>query len=113
MKSGVDTNDERRWETMLAVQSMIDQFVVTMYVANIHSAHEGLLSKQRILERFPLATEASRSTGSSRDARSRGAGSLSMKSPVRSLSKSLLGMSVTGTTADRKKGCQSTRSSGG
>ena len=48
VKSGVDTNDKQRWETMLAVQSMIDQFVVTMYVANIHSAHEGLLSKQLV-----------------------------------------------------------------
>lgn len=47
-KSGVDTNDKKRWETILATQSMIDQFVVTMYVDNIHAAHEGLLEKRLV-----------------------------------------------------------------
>jgi DNA invertase Pin-like site-specific DNA recombinase/DNA-binding CsgD family transcriptional regulator len=45
VKSGVDTNEKQRWESILAFNSMVDQFVVTMYVANIHSAHEGLLRK--------------------------------------------------------------------
>jgi len=48
VKSGVDTDDKRRWETLLAQQAMFDQFVVTMYVENIHGAHEGLLSKQLV-----------------------------------------------------------------
>ncbi len=48
VKSGVDTDDTQRWQSILAVQSMIDQFVVTMYVANIHSAHEGLLKQQMV-----------------------------------------------------------------
>ncbi len=48
VKSGVDTNDKQRWEQMLHMQSMIDQFVVTMYIASIHTAHEGLLSKQLV-----------------------------------------------------------------
>ena len=48
VKSGVDTDDTQRWKSILYVQSLIDQFVVTMYVANIHSAHEGLLKKQMV-----------------------------------------------------------------
>lgn len=48
VKSGVDTDDKTRWESILAVQSMIDEFVVTMYVENIRSAHEGLLSKRLV-----------------------------------------------------------------
>lgn len=47
-KSGVDTDDKQRWETILATQSMIDQFVVTMYVDNIRAAHEGLLEKRLV-----------------------------------------------------------------
>jgi DNA invertase Pin-like site-specific DNA recombinase len=48
VKSGVDTNDKQRWETMLSIQAMIDQFVVTMNIANIQAAHEGLLHKQLV-----------------------------------------------------------------
>lgn len=48
IKSGVDTNDKDRWQSILAVQSMIDEFVVTMYVENIRSAHEGLLTKRLV-----------------------------------------------------------------
>ena len=48
VKSGVDTDDKTRWESILAVQSMIDEFVVTMYVENIRSAHEGLLAKRLV-----------------------------------------------------------------
>lgn len=48
VKSGVDTNDKKRWETILHTQAMIDQFVVSMYVENIHAAHEGLLEKQLV-----------------------------------------------------------------
>ena len=46
VKSGVDTNDKQRWESMLAIQSMVDQFVVTMNVANIQAAHQGLMEKR-------------------------------------------------------------------
>lgn len=46
--SSIDTDDKNRWETILATLSMIDQFVVTMYVENIHAAHEGLLAKQMV-----------------------------------------------------------------
>ncbi len=48
VKSGVDTNDTHRWQSILAFQSMLDQFVVTMNVANIQAAHEGLLKKQMV-----------------------------------------------------------------
>lgn len=48
VKSGVDTDDKTRWESILAVQSMIDEFVVSMYVENIRSAHEGLLAKRLV-----------------------------------------------------------------
>ncbi len=48
VKSGVDTDDKKRWETILATQAMMDQFVVSMYVENIHAAHEGLLEKQLV-----------------------------------------------------------------
>ena len=48
IKSGVDTADKDRWQSILAVQSMIDEFVVTMYVENIRSAHEGLLAKRLV-----------------------------------------------------------------
>ncbi|WP_235990540.1 recombinase family protein [Bremerella alba] len=48
IKSGVDTDDKKRWETILATQAMIDQFVVSMYVENIHAAHEGLLEKRLV-----------------------------------------------------------------
>jgi DNA invertase Pin-like site-specific DNA recombinase len=47
-RSGVDTNDKQRWETILATQAMIDQFVVTMYVANVQEAHKGLLDKRMV-----------------------------------------------------------------
>lgn len=46
VRSGVDTNDKNRWEMLLHMHSMIDQFVVTMYVENIRAAHEGLLEKR-------------------------------------------------------------------
>lgn len=48
VKSGVDTNDSGRWEALLYMQSMFDQFVVTMYIANIHAAQEGLLEKRMV-----------------------------------------------------------------
>ncbi len=48
VKSGVDTNDTERWQTILIAQSMIDQFVVSVNVANIQAAHEGLLKKQLV-----------------------------------------------------------------
>jgi site-specific DNA recombinase len=48
VKSGVDTNDKERWEVLLATQSMLDQFVVTMNIANIQAAQEGLLNKQLV-----------------------------------------------------------------
>lgn len=46
VKSGVDTDDKQRWETILSVQAMVDQFVVTMNVANIQAAHQGQLEKR-------------------------------------------------------------------
>ncbi len=48
VKSGVDTNDKQRWETILSTQAMIDQFVVTMNIANVQAAQEGLLRKQLV-----------------------------------------------------------------
>ena len=48
VKSGVDTNDKQQWESLLAVQAMMDQFVVQMYNSNIHASHVGLLSKQLV-----------------------------------------------------------------
>ena len=48
VKSGVDTNDKQQWESLLAVLAMMDQFVVQMYISNIHASHEGLLSKQLV-----------------------------------------------------------------
>lgn len=47
-KSGVDTDDKKRWETILGTQSLIDQFVVSMYSDNIRAAHEGLLEKRLV-----------------------------------------------------------------
>jgi DNA invertase Pin-like site-specific DNA recombinase/transposase len=48
VKSGVDTDDAHRWQSILAVQSMLDEFVVSMHIENIHAAHEGLLKKQLV-----------------------------------------------------------------
>lgn len=46
VKSGVDTNDKQRWEALLSVLAMVDQFVVTMNVANIQAAHQGQMEKR-------------------------------------------------------------------
>ncbi len=48
VKSGVDTNDTQRWQSVLAVQSMVDQFIVSVNVANVQAAHEGLLKKRLV-----------------------------------------------------------------
>ena len=48
VQSGVDTNDRQGWEQLLAAQSLIDQFSVTVHVANIRAAHEGLLERQTV-----------------------------------------------------------------
>jgi DNA invertase Pin-like site-specific DNA recombinase len=47
-KSGVDTDDKKQWEQLLAMRSLMDQFVVSMHVDHIHAAHEGLLGKQLV-----------------------------------------------------------------
>ena len=46
VKSGIDTNDKQRWEGLLSMASMMDQFQVTMNVANIQAAHQGQLEKR-------------------------------------------------------------------
>lgn len=48
VKSGVDTNDKQKWEQMLHMQSQHDQFVVTVYVDNIHAAHVSMLEKRLV-----------------------------------------------------------------
>jgi len=48
VKSGVDTDDKQRWETILATQSTIDQFVVSMYVENVRTAQQGLMEKRLV-----------------------------------------------------------------
>jgi DNA invertase Pin-like site-specific DNA recombinase len=45
IKSGIDTDDKKRREMLLYANSMIDQFVVTLYADNVRAAHEGLLEK--------------------------------------------------------------------
>lgn len=47
-KSGIDTNDTNRWETLLAVTSMVDQFVVSLNIEQIRAAHEGLLARRLV-----------------------------------------------------------------
>jgi hypothetical protein len=44
---GIDTND-KKWELSLHAQSMIDQFVVTMYADNIRAAQEGLFERRLV-----------------------------------------------------------------
>lgn len=48
VKSGVDTADKEKWEMLLSVQAMVDQFTVSVNVANIRSDHEGLLAQQLV-----------------------------------------------------------------
>jgi len=48
VKSGVDTADKKRWEMLLQVHAMIDQFVVTVYADNVRAAHEGLFEKRLV-----------------------------------------------------------------
>lgn len=45
VKSGVDTTDKDKWEMLLSVQAMLDQYTVSVNVANIRSAQEGLLAQ--------------------------------------------------------------------
>ena len=46
VKSGVDTEDTKRWRTMLSFNSTIDEFTATMYADNVRAAHEGLLERR-------------------------------------------------------------------
>jgi len=48
VKSGIDTDDAKRWEAHLAVHAMMDQFVVGMNVDQVRAAHEGLLEKRLV-----------------------------------------------------------------
>ncbi|WP_202921613.1 recombinase family protein [Anatilimnocola aggregata] len=48
VKSGVDTDDRDRWEGLLHLAAIMDQFVVRMGIAHIHAAHEGMLIKQLV-----------------------------------------------------------------
>jgi site-specific DNA recombinase len=46
--SGVDTNDKDKWEALLAVNAMVDQFVVTIYANHIRAGHEGAFEKRHV-----------------------------------------------------------------
>lgn len=43
--TGIDTNNQDQWESLLHLHALMDQFVVRSCVAHIHAAHEGLLDK--------------------------------------------------------------------
>jgi DNA invertase Pin-like site-specific DNA recombinase len=45
VKSGVDTADGPRWQMLLQLAAMTDEFVAGMYADNIRAAHEGLFDK--------------------------------------------------------------------
>ena len=48
VKSGVDTEDSKRWQTLLNMHAMMDEFVIGMNVEHIRAAHEGLLEKSLV-----------------------------------------------------------------
>ena len=48
VKSGVDSADTKRWGMLMSFNSMMDEFVVSMYADNIRAAHEGLLEKRLV-----------------------------------------------------------------
>ncbi|MBL8792466.1 MAG: recombinase family protein [Planctomycetia bacterium] len=48
VKSGIDTDDKQRWEMLLQMHGMIDQFSVAMSGEHVRAAHEGLLDKQHV-----------------------------------------------------------------
>ena len=49
VKSGpIDTDDKEQWRKLLHIHAMMDEFVVQMTAAHIHSAHEGLLLQARV-----------------------------------------------------------------
>ena len=48
VKSGIDTDDKQRWEMLLQMHGMIDQFSVAMSGEHVRAAHEGLLDKQQV-----------------------------------------------------------------
>jgi site-specific DNA recombinase len=48
VKSGVDSNDEKRWRMMLQVHAMTDEFVTGIYADNIRVGHEGLFDKRLV-----------------------------------------------------------------
>ena len=54
IKSGVDTNDTARWESLLHMNSIVDQMTVQMYVGNIRGAQEGLFRKQLVFVTLSL-----------------------------------------------------------
>ena len=48
IKSGIDSADEKGWQSQLQVHAMIDELVVGMYADNVRAAHEGLFDRQMI-----------------------------------------------------------------
>jgi len=42
VKSGIDTDERAKWQALLQVHAIIDQFAVTVYGDNIRAAQEGL-----------------------------------------------------------------------
>ena len=48
IKSGVDSADAKRWQMLLHVHAMVDEYVVGMYADNVRAAHEGLFDRQMI-----------------------------------------------------------------
>ena len=48
VKSGIDTADAERWRLLMNFNAMVDEFVVSIYAANIRAAHEGLFDRRLV-----------------------------------------------------------------
>ena len=54
VKAGVDTADRNRWQTLLHIHAMQDEFVGGMYADNIRAAHEGLFDGGMVCGTIPF-----------------------------------------------------------
>jgi hypothetical protein len=48
VRSGIDTDDTKRWRAALALNSTVDEYSATMYADNVRAAHEGLLENRYV-----------------------------------------------------------------
>lgn len=54
VKSGIDSDDKQRWEMLLQMHGMIDQFSVAMHGEHVRAAHEGLFDKLQVYGTIPF-----------------------------------------------------------